>query len=228
MKDPTRIPHVIDALRRAWEGQPDLSLPAVMGVLANRGIGWASTDEELVAELARLETEHPSLIDAPTSAHLRITTSDPAHLVTLADDTVIVRSAQQAQRMPGVWGFGGMRRTGPGLPLVIADTAGVEHRLGVVGIASTFDATQAPALNGLQRVQVGNCRWLVVLAGNRRCIVGQRIRLWDQALRTVESSTVAFDAIVSCTPGGRLVVKRASGAGDVDLGEVAATYVLEV
>ena len=228
MKDPTRIPHVIDALRRAWEGQPDLSLPAVMGVLANRGIGWASTDEELVAELARLETEHPSLIDAPTSAHLRITTSDPARLVTLADDTVIVRSAQQAQRMPGVWGFGGMRRTGPGLPLVIADTAGVEHRLGVVGIASTFDATQAPRLDGLKRSQVGSCRWLVVLAGGRRCVVGQRIRLWDQALRAVQSFTVTFDAVVTCVVGGRFVVRQASGAGEMDLGEVAAIHVLEV
>ena len=64
MHDPTRIPSIVRALERTWEGQPDLSLAQLMGVLQNRGLGWGTTDDEAVALLAAVEREHPSLIDA--------------------------------------------------------------------------------------------------------------------------------------------------------------------
>ena len=62
MIDPTRIPGVLDAVRRAWEGQPDLSLPTLFGVLANEGIGWGSTDEDLVTALAAMERTRPGFL----------------------------------------------------------------------------------------------------------------------------------------------------------------------
>ena len=39
MPDPTRIPTVLDELRLTWEGQPELSLATLFGVLSNRGVG---------------------------------------------------------------------------------------------------------------------------------------------------------------------------------------------
>ncbi|QPK83521.1 hypothetical protein G7Y29_01535 [Corynebacterium qintianiae] len=228
MKDPTRIPHMIDALRRAWEGQPDITLPELLGVVANRGIGWASTDDDLLQVLNDIESEHPSLIDASTIAHLTITTSSPAHVVTLGGGTVVVRSARDAGRMPGVWSYSSMRRTGPGLPLVIADTEGVEHRLGVVGLVSVFDPEDAPDLLGLDRLDVGNHRWLVAFEDGRRAVIGQRIRVWEQVAREVSSSMVAWERIDACAPGEDLVVKPAGGGRASPLGRVASVHVLEV
>ena len=64
MHDPTRIPRLTQALQRAWEGQPDLTLAQLIGVLENSGLGWGTTDEEAVELLEAVEREHPSLIDA--------------------------------------------------------------------------------------------------------------------------------------------------------------------
>ena len=60
MKDPTRIPVIVDALQRVWEGQPDLSLAEIWGMLETRGVGWATTDEELLGQLRSLIDAHPA------------------------------------------------------------------------------------------------------------------------------------------------------------------------
>lgn len=62
MDDPTRIDPTLESLRRAWEGQPDLSLATFFAMLANRGIGWGASDAELVAELQRQAAVHPPLL----------------------------------------------------------------------------------------------------------------------------------------------------------------------
>lgn len=62
MEDPTRIDPTLAALRKAWEGQPDLSLPTLFALLANRGIGWGVSDAELVTELERQAEVHPPLL----------------------------------------------------------------------------------------------------------------------------------------------------------------------
>lgn len=142
MQDPTRITGILNALRRTWEGQPDLSLSQLIGVLQNRGLGWASTDEEAVALLQDLEREHPSLIDGTSGPHT-VTTVNPPQLVTLSDDLVVVRSGEDAERMPAAWRWSSMRKAGPGLPLVIADTGGVEHRLGVVTLVTRLGEPEA-------------------------------------------------------------------------------------
>ena len=54
MHDPLRIPGVLDAVRRVWEGQPDLTLPTLFAMLANRGVGWGAGDEDLLRELAAM------------------------------------------------------------------------------------------------------------------------------------------------------------------------------
>lgn len=62
MKDPSRIPPVVAQLQKVWEAQPDLALPTLLGILGNRGIGWGSTDEDLVEALNTMYTENPGEI----------------------------------------------------------------------------------------------------------------------------------------------------------------------
>lgn len=216
------------ALRRVWEGQPDLELPALLGVIANRGIGWGSTDEELLRVLSEIEEEHPSLIDASSDASHLMATAAPPHSVTLSAGTAVVRSGDDPKRMPGVWDYSTMRRAGPGLPLVIGDADGVEHRLGVITLVTSFDPGLAPPLTGLSRGGVGSCRWLVTLPEGRRCVVGQRIRLWDPSRRSVGYTTLAWERILACEAGEEMVVLPAGGRPAERLGTVAAVHVLEV
>ena len=225
--DPTRIPAVMKAVQRVWEGQPDLSFPALMGLIANRGIGWGCSDEELMAVLERIEAEHPALIDAPSDHTLALTTLSPHHLVTLTPQVAIVRSGDDPTRIPGVWAFAGMRRTGPGLPLVVSDTAGIEHRLGVVQLVTRFDACAAPSLDGIVRRDVGAHRWLVELGEQQRCLVGQRIRLWRKESRTVTSTVIAWEEILSCRLGDEFEVAPVGGGPIKRLGPVTAIYLLE-
>lgn len=141
MHDPTRIPRVLDRLRDTWEGQPDLSLATLFGILANRGAGWGTTDTELEQLLIDESTSHPSHL--PLTDHGRCTgdflveTTSPDHRVTLtAAGDAVVRSMGDRDRQPSVWTYQSVRPTGPGRMLVASDDEGIEHRLGVVTLIS--------------------------------------------------------------------------------------------
>lgn len=226
MHDPTRIPQLIAALQEAWEGQPDLSFAQLVGVLENRGLRWGTSDTELLEMLGELSSEHPSLIDA-TSGPLSITTIGPDQLVTVAAPYVVVRSAIDGARMPAVWRFAQMRRTGPGLPLVLTDEGGVEHHLGVVSLVARVGAEGAPSIRGMRRRDIGNARWLVQFADGRRTVVGQRIRVWETVGREVRSRWVAWETILGCEPGEDMQIAPAGGGEPLSLGRVELVLLLE-
>lgn len=224
--DPTRIPGIIRALQDAWEGQPDLTLPAFIGMLHNRGLTWGSTEEELLELLAKVRQEHPSLIDAPLATPILITTASPALLVTLTPDSmVVVRSASNPGSMPSIWRYESMRPAGPGRPLVLTDEEGVQHRLGVVTLVARVDEEAAPSLDSLKRVDVGNARWLVQLDGGRRALIGQRVRLWEQRRREVEATTITWERI---EVGAHMKVAPAGGGEPLVLGPVERVLLVEV
>ncbi|WP_342318996.1 hypothetical protein [Corynebacterium mayonis] len=224
--DPTRIPRVMEALQRTWEGQPDLTLGALLGVLANHGVGWASTDSETVEILAKIEHEHPSLIDAHPPHHLNIETISPERLVTLAGDTVVVRDGRGKHSMPSVWRFVSLRRTGPGRPLVMKDEQGIEHRVGVVKLATRI-ADTAHEIGHLRRSDVGGRRWFVQLRGDARVIVGPRVKLWVQARRTISFSELDWSSMY-CEVGAEMILAPADGGEAVELGRVERIVALEV
>ena len=141
------------------------------------------------------------------------------------DGFVVVRSASAPGRMPSVWRASSIRKTGPGLPLVITDAAGVEHRLGVVSLLSRFKVGNA--LTGLTRGELGASRWCVLFDEGSRAVVGQRIRVWSQHRRNVDETVYAWDRILACEPGEDMRIAPPSGAAPVTVGRVERVLPLE-
>ena len=225
--DPTRIPKLIARLQDAWEGQPDLTLPAFLGVLQNRGLSWGSTEDELLAILDEVASEHPSLLTAPLERTVCISTTAPQLTVTLTSTTAIVRNAADPKRMPGVWRYDAFRPTGPGRPLVVQDTEAVEHRLGVVEMITALPPKGTSMLDGLRRVDVGLERWLLQCEDGSRVILGQRIWIWTVQGRQTQLETVAWDQLLACTPSTEIVVAPAGGGRPRKLGLLKEVYQLE-
>lgn len=224
MEDPTRIPSLLARLQDLWEGQPDLSLGQLIAVLQHRGVSWSTPDEEAEVVIDGLLHEHPALID-DTAGPITATTIAPEQLVTLVDGFVVVRSASAPGRMPSVWRASSIRKTGPGLPLVITDAAGVEHRLGVVSLLSRFEVGNA--LTGLTRGELGASRWCVLFDDGSRAVVGQRIRVWSQHRRNVDETVYAWDRILACEPGEDMRIAPPSGVAPVTVGRVERVLPLE-
>lgn len=59
MRDPMRIPGVLDELRATWEAQPDVSLPELWARLEARGVALNSSDSELADALRAERAAHP-------------------------------------------------------------------------------------------------------------------------------------------------------------------------
>lgn len=228
--DPTRIPRVLDRLREAWEGQPDLPLATLFGILANQGAGWGTTDEELEDLLIREAQEHPAELprtdEGCVAMDVLMETTSPEHRVTLtAAGDVVVRSGTERERQPSVWGYSSVRPTGPGRMLVVADSVGVEHRLGVVTLISRVEGSAL--LEGLERSEIGNAVWLAVMEGGARAVVTQRIHLWQVEGRSVLKTAQAWERIVSAEPGEDFRYAPAGGGQPVSLGRVEQILRLE-
>lgn len=235
MKDPTRIPAVLDAVRRAWEGQPDLPLATMFGMLNNRGIGWGSTDEELVAALAEFERVHPGQlprVDARVTARWLIVTDAPAHRVTVDPWRVVVRRIMDSGQVsqPGVWDYRALRPTFPGSPLVIADSEGIEHRLGVVTrltLLAEDPGETVPDLSGLRRREIGDAVYLIRLADGENVLLDHGIERFLPGRRRLERRAGRWESLPACRPGDALVIVRPDGGEPEPLGEVTAIIPVE-
>lgn len=225
--DPTRIPGMMHALQEAWEGQPDLTLPAFLGMLHNRGLSWATSEEEMRELLREVQLEHPSLMTAPPTAPTLVRTTSPQLSVTLFPGTVVVRRADDPQRMPSVWRYTHLRPTGPGRQLILTDEEGVEHHLGVVELVTVLDPRRAPELHGAQRRNIGEAQWLLMLDDATRAILGQRLRVWATVGRETQLTTLAWSHIERFTVGRDIVVAPAGGGAPLVLGPVAEVLLLE-
>ena len=179
MFDPTRIDRTLAALRAAWEGQPDLPLGTLFGMLAAEGYGWGVPDDELSARLEAMAAVHPPLVpldvNLVTEGLWLVVT--PTHRVTLAPTTAAPRNVEQSRQaesvavvrpiskdgqrgQPVAWTVSALRPVGPGRPLVIADAEGFEHRFGVVESVTRLREDHRN-LTGLKRRSVGDRVWFI-------------------------------------------------------------------
>ncbi|WP_018297790.1 hypothetical protein [Corynebacterium lubricantis] len=232
MEDPTRIPRVLEQLRRTWEGQPELPLATLFGVLANRGVGWGTTDEELIKMLDDEHLLHPASLPLSSTGTSEgtflVTTVEPAMSITVAPEHVVVRAARSRKSQPALWAYEKLRPTGPGRPLVITDLEGIDHRYGVVSLITRLDVGEAPGLHGLERADISNAMWLVHFRDGTRMIIGHTLGVWESSQREVHYSSLSWSRIVSCTPGEEFAYLPASGGGHRPLGVVDSVVLIEL
>ncbi|MDO5671168.1 MAG: hypothetical protein Q4G50_14350 [Corynebacterium sp.] len=232
MHDPLRIPGVLDAVRRVWEGQPELSLPTLFAMLANRGVGWGVSDVDLVRELEAMARVHPGelpLLDARVTARHLILTEDPAHRVMVDPWRVIVRRPGVSAQ-PGVWPYARLRPTFVGSPLVISSAEGIDHRLGVVTrITLLDDAPRATVLSltGVERRERGDDVHLVTLADDSVVLLSHGFEHFIPARRELTQLTRPWEKLVECAPGRPLRIAPPGGAAPVDLADVGEILVVE-
>lgn len=115
--------------------------------------------------------------------------------------------------------------------LTLTDSEGVEHRLGMVTLISRIaapeaDSSSSPSIDGLERDEIGNAVWIVVLAGGARLLITQRLHLWQVDRRAVTKTTHAWKQVVRCRVGANFVYESAGGEA-VTMGEVVTLLLLE-
>lgn len=229
MHDPTRIDPTLDALRRAWEGQPDLSLPTLFGILAGQGVGWGASDVDLVAALESMAAQHPPLLpvrdDGLVDGSWLVTCDGGQTLVTLTVDCegagcVVVRrrerefsegSSVKRPGQPVVWRYSGLRPAGPGRPLVIADADGIEHRLGMIDLLSAVRSSSAPTAELEGRRRIGDSSFIVRTDAGT-ILVERRLYFFEPGARAVECHELSWDKILTCRPGEELRVAVPGGS----------------
>lgn len=256
VKDPLRIPRVLETLSQAWERQPDLTLPQLYGVLESRGIGWNSSDDEVTDVLDALVAERPSHLTSDAPGRYLVETENPQHRITLdpwwaavrpgrtgrtsrtqdatAQDARDARDARDAPQ-PTVWRHGGVRRCVPGQPLSMLDAEGTVHRFGLVTRISVLSPTvssptDAPDLDGLTHDRLGGHVYLLRLAGDEfagtTVLVDRSLWIFDVSRREVQRDKVRWSRIVSAAVGAELIVER-HGGGLLHLPVVEQVTVLE-
>lgn len=236
MKDPTRIPRVLDALREVWEGQPDLELAALWGVISNHGVGWGTDDEELLGALRDLSATYPaSLADASFPGRLAlIDTQSPQRRVSIDGDTLrVVVRARGGEVVPATWEAAALKLAAASAPLVLTDAEGIDHRLGVVERIHVVDKPGLSTLTSRRSGFPESSTWGVLLAreegpGQDLALVGHTVRVYRAGRRAVENENHRFDRILSCAPGEQLRIQQGARTSVRDLGLVTAVFPVEV
>lgn len=227
-----RIPGVLDAVRRAWEGQPDLSLPTIFGVLANRGVGWGATDEDLIRELSSMERTHPGtlpLVDARVTARFLLLTESPGHRVMVDPWRVVVRRPGVSAQ-PGLWNYATIRPAFVGSPLVVTSAEGIDHRLGVLSSITLLDDLPAPTvpdLTGLRRRGMGETVHLITLTDGATVVLSHGLDHFTAGRRRLEHESSSWESLPACRPGAPLVVQGPGGGHPREYGVVQDIVLIE-
>lgn len=225
MKDPLRIPRVLETLSRVWEAQPDLTLPQLYGVLESRGIAWNSTDTEVEDALNDLAAERPLSAPGDAPGRYLVETEQPGYRVTLDPWWAAVRPQPPAHRgagpaQPVVWRHGGIRRCTVGQPLTVLSAEGTVHRFGLVNRISVLTSTAdgpswSPDLSGLWIDDLDGHVYHLQLAGDDHAgttvLVDRTLWVFDVSRRDLNRDRVRWSRLVSASVGSELVIERRGG-----------------
>lgn len=232
MKDPTRIPRILEELRATWEGQPDLELATLFGVLQNRGIGWGTDDDTLVEALRELRHRRPPRVENGVTGRFIVDTTGPDCRVMIDPHRVVVRrpGTSGAFSQPGVWDYSGIVRCEVGSPLLIDDREQVRHRLGVVtGIERVSDhpLRQETSLGGLSRELLDDRVLLIRVEGGISVVVSRALNVFTPTRRTVEYARCPWSRLITVSPGEPLIIELPGRGQQLELGPVTECFFLE-
>lgn len=232
MKDPTRIPAVLEELRATWEGQPDLNLATLFGILGNGGIGWGTEDDELVAALQRIRHLQPAKIGPTPTARYVLNTSGPEARITIDPFRIVVRRLlpRGQHTQPGVWDYHTIDRCEVGAPLRITDAGGIPHRLGVVTgieLVSEQPLRYVEGLTGLTRELIDARVLLIQVAEQRTVVLGRKVNIFTARGRELHQEKLAWKTLIQAEAGQPLLIARAGSNEVLDLGVVQHCFHLE-
>lgn len=227
MKDPQRIPGMVDALTRLWEARPDLTLPRLLGLLETHGADWNATDDETLAVLDRLCAETPAGIGGgggTVTGRYLVTTENSAGetdtLVTVGADRVAVRripaSRADAVRdlpQPVVWDHSGIRTCRVAHPLVITDTEDIAHRMGLVSsirvVAAPGQDAEVTSLDGLRRRTLDTVHLLEL--EDATVLVDRSLWVFTTGRRDLHRERLRWARLLDCTVGAPVRVALDGG-----------------
>lgn len=199
--DPWRIPPIMAALRDTWEAQPELSFAELLDMLHNHGLNWSTSDAELSKLLSHLNAAHPAHLprhNARATGSYLLRTTQPDFLVTVHPSRVILRLIASPETRPSVWSYHSIERASVAEPLVIRDTAEVQHHLGVI---QSIRAIAAPALplrkdGHLYRRDISSLEqtWLLRFP-EAIMLLGTHIDLWRVHRRTTDHQQVRWQRL---------------------------------
>lgn len=214
MKDPTRIPVVLEELRAVWEGQPDLSLPTLFGILANHGVGWGSEDEELLRVLREMSLRNPPRLSTPLGGRYLIRTESPANRITIDPFRITVRRQGPGREstQPGVWHYSTLTRCMVGAPMSVRDIEGIDHRLGVATGIELLDPDPAEFigdLSGRSRERWGDEVVHLLLEDGTVLLLGRKLEVFTAHRRDLEHHTLSWTRLIRARVGEGLTVETA-------------------
>lgn len=193
LQDPTRIPKVLDAVRSVWEGQPDLNFGAICEILAHHGVSWSTPDSKVEEICRRLAAANPPRLplDQGRCVGVHVVQTTEANY-TVDGEWVIRHASGQAV----AWRYQEVAHSNVGEPLLIIDTEGIRHRLGLVlGIARL----EEPSL------------WLCLGEGDRALVGQGRVKLWRPGRRETSYEQFSYRECPSLVEGEELSFVDASG-----------------
>lgn len=239
VKDPRRIPEMVDALTRLWEARPDLTLTQLLSLLETHGAGWNATDAEALGVLRELTARTPANLrdipgaltgtghDSRVAGRYRVGTEDSTgradQLITLCADRVAVRripgsrsDALHTYPQPVVWNHGGVRTCAVAHPLVISDSDGAPHHLGLVSsitvLATPGEDAGISCLDGLTRSTLTATGAVHLLElDDATVLLDRTLRLFTTARRELHREQLRWTRLLTCSVGSPLRVALPDG-----------------
>nr|WP_276519958.1 hypothetical protein [Corynebacterium diphtheriae] len=136
--DPTTIPTILRLVENIWQGQPNLSLVAILDILCNHGLDWDSTPSDTIAVLRAYLDDFPTTLSEDTLASgrtFRIRTTSPTSEFIICGHRIAALG-----NAPTTWEFEHLTRAEIHQPLRID-----AHRYGVIThIDNLGDLTPPP------------------------------------------------------------------------------------
>ncbi|ARU45501.1 hypothetical protein [Corynebacterium silvaticum] len=127
MIDRSHMDRMLDAVREVWEGQPDLDFAALMGMLNTHGLTWGISDNDAHDICMMIATTYPGELSKVTGRYSVLLANNTTAVLT-RERIVLLRGWQQ----PIWWNYKSLVQARVGLPLVVADHQGIEHRLDTI------------------------------------------------------------------------------------------------
>src|SRR5699024_2542164 len=113
---------------------------------------------------------------------------DKTMRISLIDAHVIVRNGPGHPTV--VWEYDTFRTTGPGFPVVITDTSGIDHRLGVTERIRRLDTQEKrESLQGLPRADIGDIGYVIVTDDCRTITLARRLEVASAQWRSLDVQT---------------------------------------